>query len=131
MIEIKCSTKDTLNLSEITEFQGNLKERDSTDYEKIERSIRKHGFSFPFFIWKHDGVNHCLDGHGRLETLLRMVAGGEQIPPLPVVYVDCKNEADAKEMLLKLNSTYGRMTADSVREFIGGQLRQSREQRNC
>ena len=120
MIEIKCSTKDTLNLSEITEFQGSLKERDSTDYEKIERSIRKHGFSFPFFIWKHDGVNHCLDGHGRLETLQRMVAGGEQIPPLPVVYVDCKNEADAKEMLLKLNSTYGRMTADSVREFIGG-----------
>lgn len=118
MIEIKCSTKDTLNLSEITEFQGNLKERDSTDYEKIERSIRKHGFSFPFFIWRHDGVNHCLDGHGRLGTLQRMVAGGEQIPPLPVVYVNCKNEADAKEMLLKLNSTYGRMTADSVREFI-------------
>ena len=78
MIEIKCSTKDTLNLSEITEFQGNLKERDNTDYEKIERSIRKHGFSFPFFIWKHDGVNHCLDGHGRLETLQRMVAGGER-----------------------------------------------------
>ena len=69
MIEIKCSTKDTLNLSEITEFQGSLKERDSTDYEKIERSIRKHGFSFPFFIWRHDGVNHCLDGHGRLGTL--------------------------------------------------------------
>ncbi len=39
MIEITCSTKDTLNLSEITEFQGNLKERDNTDYEKIERSI--------------------------------------------------------------------------------------------
>lgn len=120
MIEIKCSTKDTLNLSEITEFQGSLKERDSTDYEKIERSIRKHGFSFPFFIWRHDGVNHCLDGHGRLGTLQRMVAGGEQIPPLPVVYVNCKNEADAKEMLLKLNSTYGRMTADSVREFLRG-----------
>lgn len=120
MIEIKCSTKDTLNLSEITEFQGNLKERDSTDYEKIERSIRKHGFSFPFFIWKHDGVNNCLDGHGRLGTLQRMVASGEQIPPLPVVYVNCKNEADAKEMLLKLNSTYGHMTADSVREFLRG-----------
>lgn len=118
MIEIKCSTKDTLNLSEITEFQGSLKERDKTDYEKIERSIRKHGFSFPFFIWRHDGVNHCLDGHGRLGTLQRMVAGGEQIPPLPVVYVNCRNEADAKEMLLKLNSTYGHMTADSVREFI-------------
>lgn len=119
MIEIKCSTKDTLNLSEITEFQGNLKERDNTDYEKIERSIRKHGFSFPFFIWKHDGVNHCLDGHGRLGAIKRLVAQGEKIPPLPVVYVDCKDEADAKELLLKLNSHYGQMTAQSVADFLG------------
>ena len=119
MIEIKCSTKDTLNLSEITEFQGNLKERDNTDYEKIERSIKKHGFSFPFFIWKHDGMNHCLDGHGRLGAIKRLVAQGEKIPPLPVVYVDCKDEADAKELLLKLNSHYGQMTAQSVADFLG------------
>lgn len=119
MIEIKCSTKDTLNLSDITEFQGNLKERDNTDYEKIERSIRKHGFSFPFFIWKHDGINHCLDGHGRLGAIKRLVAQGEKIPPLPVVYVDCKDEADAKELLLKLNSHYGQMTAQSVADFLG------------
>lgn len=119
MIEIKCSTKDTLNISEITEFQGNLKERDSTDYEKIERSIKKHGFSFPFFIWMHDGVNHCLDGHGRLGAIKRLVAQGEKIPPLPVVYVDCKDEADAKELLLKLNSHYGQMTAQSVADFLG------------
>lgn len=119
MIEIKCSTKDTLNLSEITDFQGNLKERDNTDYEKIERSIKKHGFSFPFFIWKHDGMNHCLDGHGRLGAIKRLVAQGEKIPPLPVVYVDCKDEADAKELLLKLNSHYGQMTAQSVADFLG------------
>lgn len=119
MIEIKCSTKDTLNLSEITDFQGNLKERDNTDYEKIERSIKKHGFSFPFFIWKHDGMNYCLDGHGRLGAIKRLVAQGEKIPPLPVVYVDCKDEADAKELLLKLNSHYGQMTAQSVADFLG------------
>lgn len=119
MIEIKCSTKDTLNLSEITDFQGNLKERDNTDYEKIERSIKKHGFSFPFFIWKHDGMNHCLDRHGRLGAIKRLVAQGEKIPPLPVVYVDCKDEADAKELLLKLNSHYGQMTAQSVADFLG------------
>ena len=119
MIKIKCKTEDTLPISEITEFQGNLKERDDTDYDKIVRSIKKHGFSFPFFIWKKGKINYCLDGHGRIGALQRLVASGEKLPPLPVVYVQCKDETDAKELLLKLNSQYGHMTADSVREFLG------------
>lgn len=119
MIKIKCETKDTLELYQLTEFQGSLKERENADYEKIERSIIKHGFSFPFFVWEHDGINHVLDGHGRIGALNRMVASGEQIPPLPVVYVKCKDENEAKEILLKLNSQYGRMTAESVKDFIG------------
>lgn len=117
MIKIKCEANDTLELEQITEFQGGLKVRDNTDYEKIEKSIRKHGFSFPFFIWKKGKINYCLDGHGRIGE--RMVAGGESLPPLPVVYIKCKDEAEAKEILLKLNSTYGHMTAESVKEFLG------------
>ena len=119
MIKIKCDAKDTLNIDQLTEFQGGLKVRDNSDFEKIEKSIKKHGFKFPFFIWKHGKTNYCLDGHNRLECLARMVAEGEKIPPLPVVYVKCKDEAEAKEILLKLNSTYGHMTAESVKEFIG------------
>ena len=119
MIRIKCDTTDTLELGQITEFQGGLKVRDNTDYEKIENSIKKHGFSFPFFIWKKGKTNYCLDGHGRIGALQRMVARGETLPPLPVVYIKCKDEAEAKEILLKLNSTYGHMTAESVKEFLG------------
>ena len=119
MIKIKCETKDVLDFSAITDFQGNLKARDDADFEKIERSIKKHGFSFPFFIWKKGKINYCLDGHGRLGALQRLVAEGETIPPLPVVYVKCKDENEAKEILLKLNSQYGRMTAESVKEFLG------------
>lgn len=119
MIAIKCKTKDTLDFSELTEFQGGLKIREEADFEKIEKSIRKHGFSFPFFVWAHDGINHVLDGHGRIGALKRMIVHGEELPPLPVVFVDCENENEAKEILLKLNSTYGHMTADSVREFLG------------
>ncbi len=119
MIKIKCETKDVLEFSQLTEFQGNLKIREDTDYEKIERSIKKHGFSFPFFCWKKGKINYVIDGHGRMGALQRMVAEGEKLPPLPVVYVKCKDEAEAKEILLKLNSQYGHMTADSVREFLG------------
>lgn len=118
-MKINCNTQDTLPLSALTEFQGNLKLRDDADFEKIEKSIKKHGFSFPFFVWKKGKINYCLDGHGRIGALQRMVARGEKLPELPVVYVKCKDEAEAKELLLKLNSQYGHMTADSVREFLG------------
>ena len=119
MIKVKCDVKDTLELDELSDFQGNLKERGDADFEKIQKSIKKHGFSFPFFVWKKGKTNFVLDGHGRLGALRRMAAGGETIPPLPVVYVKCKDEAEAKEILLKLNSQYGKMTAESVKDFLG------------
>lgn len=123
-IEINCTGSDTIQLHELTEFQGELKERSAGDIEKIIKSIKKHGFSFPFFVWAHAGengnyINHVLDGHGRLMALKQMAAAGEEIPPLPCVYVSAKDEAEAKEKLLKLNSQYGHMTAESVAAFLG------------
>ena len=119
MIVINCTGSDTIQLHELTEFQGELKERSAGDVEKIIKSIKKHGFSFPFFVWKNDGKNNVLDGHGRLMALQQMAAAGEEIPALPCVYISAKNEAEAKEKLLKLNSQYGHMTADSVAAFLG------------
>ena len=119
MIKINCKTADSLELSQITEFQGGLKIRDESDYEKVIKSIKKHGFSFPFIIWRKGKINYCIDGHNRIGALQRLIAQGEKIPPLPVVYINAKNEGEAKELLLKLNSQYGHMTADSVREFLG------------
>ena len=118
-IEINCTGSDTIQLHELTEFQGELKERSAGDVEKIIKSIKKHGFSFPFFVWKNDGKNNVIDGHGRFKALKQMAAAGEEIPPLPCVYISAKNEAEAKEKLLKLNSQYGHMTADSVAAFLG------------
>lgn len=125
MIVINCTGSDTIELHQLTEFQGELKERSAGDIEKIIKSIRKHGFSFPFFVWAHAGengnyINHVLDGHGRLEALKKLQSEGEEIPPLPCVYVSAENEAEAKEKLLKLNSQYGHMTAESVAQFLDG-----------
>ena len=60
-MRITCDTKDTLPLSELTEFQGGLKKRSDDDLAKIERSIEQYGFATPFFIWKHEGKNKVLD----------------------------------------------------------------------
>ena len=118
-LKVTCECKDFLRLDELTEFQGGLKQRDDSDIEKIIRSIEKYGFSFPFFVWRHDGINHCLDGHGRMLALYKLNEQGCEIPELPVVYVDCKDEQSAKDLLLRLNSQYGKMTKESVLEFIG------------
>lgn len=48
IISIKCDTKDTLNIAEMTELQGNLKARNDVDYDKIKLSIIKYGFKFSF-----------------------------------------------------------------------------------
>ena len=119
-IKVSCECKDFLALGDLTEFQGGLKSRTEFDVDKIVRSIHKYGIAFPLFVWRHDGVNHCLDGHGRLLALNKMAENGDTIPPLPVVYVDCKDERSARDLLLRLNSQYGTMTADSVREFAEG-----------
>ena len=116
-ISIKCETSEKLELAELTELQGGLKERTDIDYDKIKLSIIKYGFSFPLFVWKSGKTNYLLDGHGRFATLCKMQKDGYIIPPLPVVYVSAKNKAEAKQKLLRLNSQYGKMTKESVLEF--------------
>ena len=120
VIRIECTGADTLPLDAIEEFQGNLKKRGKKEIEQIITSIDKYGFSFPFAIWNGDGHNRCLDGHGRLLALAEMRRRGEDLPLFPVVYVEAKDEAEAKQKLLRLNSSYGFMTFDSVMEFTDG-----------
>jgi hypothetical protein len=119
-IQINCETKDCLNIAEMTELQGTLKERTDIDYDKIKLSIIKYGFSFPFFVWNDGKKNYILDGHGRFATLCKMQKDGYEIPDLPVVYISCKDKNEAKQKLLRLNSQYGKMTKESVFDFTDG-----------
>ena len=116
-ISIKCEGAGTIELAELTELQGNLKARTDIDYDKIKLSIIKYGFSFPFFVWRGEGKNYILDGHGRMATLCKMQKDGYIIPPLPVDFIEAKDKKEAKQKLLRLNSQYGKMTKESVLEF--------------
>ena len=119
-IRIECRGADLLPLDAIEEFQGNLKKRTAADVQKIITSITKYGFSFPFFVWNGDEHNRCLDGHGRIQALGEMRRRGENLPLFPVSYVEAKDEDEAKQKLLRLNSQYGTMSVDSVLEFMDG-----------
>jgi hypothetical protein len=119
-IKIECETGHVLPFKEIIEFQGQLKARTHRELGKIARSIVKYGFSFPFFIWQNEGKNWCLDGHGRLEAIKKLIDEGYDIPKLPVAFVEAKDEAEAKNKLLRKNSQYGNMSYESIMQFAGG-----------
>lgn len=68
-IFVKCETKETLNIAEMTEFQGGLKKRADIDYDKIKLSICKYGFSFPFFVWKSEGKNYLKNKTRKIEKI--------------------------------------------------------------
>jgi hypothetical protein len=118
MIQIKCKTQDYLELDDLTDFQGTLKKRSESDVLKLQDSILKHGFAFPFFTWRDKGYNWVLDGHGRTGALKGLRDKGEQIPLLPVVYIEAAGVAQAKELLLKLNSRYGTITEQGFTDFV-------------
>jgi len=120
VIEVKCKGAGVLDIAQIVDFQGNLKRRGIEDIEKLKTSILKYGFSFPFFIWVNNGINYCFDGHGRLMALKELRKEGYSVPELPVVYVEAKDEDEAKQKLLRLNSQYGQMTLESVLDFAKG-----------
>jgi DNA modification methylase len=117
-IKIRCNTNEHLPYKAITPFQGELKRRSKEQTAKLAASILKHGWAFPEFIWRSAGVNYCLDGHGRLAAASELEKAGHTIPDIPVVYIEADNEAEAKELLLKLNSQYGIITQEGFNKFV-------------
>ena len=118
-IRVTAHAADILPIDALLEFQGNLKTITRANLDKLKRSILKHGFTAPIFVWK--GVdNHILDGHQRLKALIEMRQEGYNIPLLPVVYIDADSEAHAKEKLLYITSQYGDFTTEGFNEFAEG-----------
>jgi len=117
MIEIKCDCDKVIDFHELTEFQGGLKERTQADYDKAKKSILKYGWSFVLYYWNDGKTKWIIDGHNRVTVLKQLEKDGYFIPPIPAIEVFCKDRKEAKEKLLRLNSTFGKLTKESVLEF--------------
>jgi len=118
IIRVTCDVKDFLPYEQIEPLQGRLKKRTPEQLEKICRSVIKHGWAFPEFIWQNEGHNYCLDGHGRQEGIPLLISAGYVIPPIPVVFIQARNRAEAKELLLKCISQFGTVTQEGFAEFL-------------
>jgi len=120
MIKINCETKDSLKLAEMIPFQGNLKKRTPQDLAGLKESLTTEGLMMPFAVWKHEGKNYLLDGHGRKEALMQMAINGdaEMISfDWPVVFVEADTEEAARKALLQITSSYGKITKQGVKQF--------------
>jgi ParB-like nuclease domain len=117
-IAIRCTAAVNLDLSGLTPLQGDLKELNEANFEKLKRSILKHGITFPFFVWQSEGENYILDGTQRDRVLKRMAVEGYEIPPLPCALIEAKNRKEAAEKILLISSQYGRVTDEGLYEFL-------------
>jgi len=118
IVRVTCTGAATLPITKIEPFQGSLKTLSKQAFAKLKKSIIDFGFSFPLFIWR-DGA-HCwsIDGHQRVATLKEMQKEGWQVPELPVVWIDAKDEKEAKHKLLLAVGAYGKVTDEGLYEFI-------------
>jgi hypothetical protein len=114
-IKIKCKAADGLEIDELNDFQGELKTISDDELEKLKKSILKYGFSFPVFVWE----NKILDGHQRLKAVKQLVSDGYKIKDnkLPVVRIEAKNEKEAAEKLLLINSRYAKIDEGGFQVF--------------
>ena len=121
-IEIKCTGSTEFALVELNELQGDLKERTPEAMQKLRKSILKHGFIAPFFIWENPETAslQLLDGHSRLHVLTEMKEEGYSMPQFPVIFIDADSLSDAKAKLLAISSQYGKFTQDGVEGFLSG-----------
>ena len=117
-IRIACDVKDTLDYKLIKPLQGNYKKRTPEQIDKLCRVIIKRGIRFPSFIAKIDGEIWAIDTHGRLLAYEKLEKDGYQVPEIPVVYIEAKDKAEAKQILLECDSRYGKTNQQGFNDFI-------------
>ena len=110
---------ENVKLKDLIEFQGNLKELSTVNFEKLRTSIRKN-FTEPFSVWQDtDKKIYILAGHQRYRVLKKMQEQEEEIPEsFPCNFIAAVNKHEAKEILLTLASQYGKITDDGLYEFL-------------
>lgn len=120
MIRIMCSAPETIKLSSLKPFQGDLKKRTDKDIKALAASITAEGLLMPFAVWTtENGDNMLLDGHGRLAALTELALQDNEIAEqkFPCVKVVASSEENARKALLQITSSYGKITKEGAVKF--------------
>lgn len=85
---------------------------------KLKTSITNNGFATPLFVWQAKADNILLDGFHRIIAFKELISEGWDVPEeVPALFVDCKDNKDAKKFLLILNSHYAEIQKEALLEF--------------
>lgn len=120
MIKIMCSAPETVLISNLKPFQGDLKKRTDKDIKSLANSLVAEGLLMPFAVWTTDtGDNMLLDGHGRLAALTELALQDNEIAEqrFPCIKVVATSEENARKALLQITSSYGKVTKDGAIKF--------------
>jgi hypothetical protein len=120
MIEIKCgNVGNALQLTEMTPFQGGLKRRTTEDIEALKESLETEGLLMPFAVWQTQDRCYILDGHGRYEALVRLALKDATVltQQFPTLFISAETEDEARQALLQITSTYGKVTKKGLITF--------------
>lgn len=104
----------TLSIKELIPTQVNLKDLTSTNFQKLKKSLEKHGFIFPISVWQNEDKYYLIDGHQRQRVILEEYGDVK----VPVIQIPAKNINEAADILLKVTSQYGTITQEGLDEFI-------------
>ena len=104
----------TIDYRELTILQGDLKTLKERDKRKLCKSIIKHGFFVPAFVWRFAKTMYILDATQRYHSLEALQEHGYSIPNIPYVEIYAKDKKDAAEKLLQITSRYGKINPEAT-----------------
>jgi len=81
-VRIACEGTELVEIDELRELQGELKELTEENYQKLRGRIAEQGFSAPLFVWGRGKRPFIIDGHQRVRTLKRMRDEGWKVPSI-------------------------------------------------
>lgn len=119
-IKITCEGADAVPFTSIKDFQGELKEMDKVDKDRLIAEILENGFNSPIHVWKQGKTLWNLDGHQRIAVLTHLEADGYVIPDVPVDYIKAASKEKAKHILLSRVKQYGKVTQTGLHEYMQG-----------
>lgn len=117
-IRVSIGEKILVDIEDLHEFQGDLKELFEADYLGLKNQILDKGIAFCPHVWKEKGKLWLLDGHQRKRVLTKMRVEGYKVPKFPAIEVHAENFKKAKELVLAAASQFGRVTNDGLYGFM-------------
>lgn len=109
----------TIDYRTIKPLQGNLKDLEAKNYDRLLRVLNKRGFTTPLFVWQNpeDKALYLLDGHQRQRVMTKADLNDDGNYEVPYALIPGDTLQEAKEQLLEITSQYGHMTMEGLDEF--------------